>query len=145
MSDTSLLGYKWQILNNDNSLSILERLLRNRGVLNDELQQDYLNPDFNKLHDPFLLDDMAEAVKRIQKAIKNQERIIIFGDYDVDGVTGTAILVLGLLDLEPEFLIDFHPEPKMAMVSTKKSLTKLPKSTLSFLSQSTQVSAARIR
>ena len=99
MSDTSLLGYKWQILNNDNSLSILERLLRNRGVLNDELQQDYLNPDFNKLHDPFLLDDMAEAVKRVQKAIKNQERIIIFGDYDVDGVTGTAILVLGLLDL----------------------------------------------
>lgn len=99
MSDTSLLGYKWQILNNDPSSSILERLLSNRGVLATDSEGEYLNPSFSKLHDPFLMDGMMDAVKRIQKAIKNDERIIIFGDYDVDGVTGTAILVLGLLEL----------------------------------------------
>jgi len=99
MSETSLLGYKWQILNNDPSSSILERLLSNRGVLASDSEGEYLNPSFSKLHDPFLMDGMMDAVKRIQKAIKNDERIIIFGDYDVDGVTGTAILVLGLLEL----------------------------------------------
>jgi len=99
MSETSLLGYKWQVLNNDHSSSILERLLSNRGVLSTDFEGEYLNPTFSKLHDPFLMDDMDGAVKRIQNAIKNDERIIIFGDYDVDGVTGTAILVLGLLEL----------------------------------------------
>ncbi len=99
MSETSLLGYKWQVLNNDHSSSILERLLSNRGVLATDFEGEYLNPTFSKLHDPFLMDDMDGAVKRIQNAIKNDERIIIFGDYDVDGVTGTAILVLGLLEL----------------------------------------------
>ena len=99
MSDTSLLGYKWQILNNDPSSSLLEKLLRNRGVLESDFEGEYLNPTFSKLHDPYLMDDMPDAVKRIQKAIADNERIIIFGDYDVDGVTGTAILVLGLLEM----------------------------------------------
>ena len=99
MSQPSVLGRKWQILNNDPSLSILERLLANRGVGDVESQATYLNPELSKLHDPFLMDDMQAAVKHLQQAIKNNHRIIIFGDYDVDGVTGTAILVLGLLEL----------------------------------------------
>lgn len=99
MSELSLLGKRWVILNSDKQSTILERLLANRGILTEEEINAFLNPDFNKLHDPFLMADMEKSVKRIQKAIKNEERIIIFGDYDVDGVTGTAIMVLILQKL----------------------------------------------
>ncbi|MBT6143494.1 single-stranded-DNA-specific exonuclease RecJ [bacterium] len=99
MSQPSVLGRKWQILNSDPTLSILEKLLANRGVGDVDSQATYLNPELSKLHDPFLMDGMKGAVKHLQQAIKNNHRIIIFGDYDVDGVTGTAILVLGLLEL----------------------------------------------
>ncbi len=96
MSDLSLNQKKWTVLNDDPSLSILERLLHNRGIIEPAEVEAYLNPKFNRLHDPFLMEDMQKAVERIDQAIQKQERIIIFGDYDVDGVTGTAILVLGL-------------------------------------------------
>ena len=99
MSEVSLLGNKWRILNSNPSLSILEKLLLNRGIELEEDVHNFLNPNINKLHDPSLLGGMDKAVERIQKAISNQERIIIFGDYDVDGVTGTAILVLGLQEI----------------------------------------------
>jgi len=99
MSEVSLLGNKWTVLNQDPSLSILQKLLLNRGIELEEDVQNFLNPNITKLHDPSLLGGMDKAIQRINKAIENQERIIIFGDYDVDGVTGTAILVLGLLEL----------------------------------------------
>ena len=99
MSERSLLGKKWRVLNSDHSLSILEKLLINRGVELEEDIQNFLNPNTNKMHEPSLLGGMNVAVERIKKAILNQERIIIFGDYDVDGVTGTAILVLGLQEV----------------------------------------------
>jgi single-stranded-DNA-specific exonuclease len=94
MRETSLLTKKWSLLNSDFSKSILERLLENRGLKNEEEVTSFLNPTFNKMHDPYLMKDMDKAVDRIKQAIKNQERIIIYGDYDVDGVTGTAIMVL---------------------------------------------------
>lgn len=99
MSEISLLGNKWRVLNSDHSLSILEKLLINRGVELEEDIHNFLNPNVTKMHEPSLLGGMNLAVERIKKALLNQERIIIFGDYDVDGVTGTAILVLGLQEL----------------------------------------------
>ncbi|MGC6434083.1 MAG: single-stranded-DNA-specific exonuclease RecJ [Crocinitomicaceae bacterium] len=99
MSEISLLGNKWNVLNSDHSLTILEKLLVNRGVELEEDIQNFLNPNVTKMHEPSLLGGMNLAVERIKKAILNQERIIIFGDYDVDGVTGTAILVLGLQEV----------------------------------------------
>lgn len=81
----SVLGKKWVIKNKDKSKNTLEKILQNRGLL---------SVDSSKVfHDPFSFRDMEIAVQRIEKAIKNNERIIIFGDYDVDGITGTAILV----------------------------------------------------
>ncbi len=53
----------------------------------------YLEPSLDKLHDPFLMKGMEEAVLRIAKALKEKEKILIYGDYDVDGITSTAILV----------------------------------------------------
>ena len=80
MSELSLLGKRWVILNNDKQSTILERLLANRGILSEDEVDAFLNPDFNKLHDPFLMADMDKSVKRVQKAIKNEERINIYGD-----------------------------------------------------------------
>jgi single-stranded-DNA-specific exonuclease len=80
----SVLGKKWKILEQDADLSVFEKLLKNRNHKPDEQLKDF--------HDPFLFSDMEKAVARIKEAIKNEERIIIFGDYDVDGITSTAIL-----------------------------------------------------
>ena len=71
---------------------IIARLLINRGLTTAELAKGFLNKTIDSLHDPMLLPDMDKAVARIEQAIKNKERITIFGDYDVDGVTSTAIL-----------------------------------------------------
>ena len=94
-----MLGKKWSILNTDENSTILERLLHNRGFSEAEEIESYLNPDFHKMHDPFLMHDMDRAVERIKAAIESEERIIIHGDYDVDGITGTAILVIILEEL----------------------------------------------
>lgn len=99
MNQDSFLNKRWRILNEDPSLTILERLLHNRGLKTDEEITNFINPSFTKMHDPYLMDDMAKAVDRIKQAIESQERIIIFGDYDVDGITATAILYLLLKKL----------------------------------------------
>lgn len=52
----------------------------------------FLNPSFEHLHDPYLLTDMDKAVRRILRAVENNEKILIWGDYDVDGTTGTVVL-----------------------------------------------------
>lgn len=60
----------------------------------------YLNPDINKLYDPFLLKDMDILVSRILKAKENEEKICIYGDYDVDGITSITVLYSFLKELE---------------------------------------------
>lgn len=81
----SVLGKKWLIKNDDNQKTVFERLMENRGFEDLDSLSDF--------HDPYLFNEMEKAVQRIDKAVKNQERVIVFGDYDVDGISGTAILV----------------------------------------------------
>jgi single-stranded-DNA-specific exonuclease len=70
------------------------QLLFNRGLDTQEKIDEFLNPDYGvDLHDPFLFSDMEKAVERIFKAIKNNEHIIVYGDYDADGVTGSVVLI----------------------------------------------------
>ncbi len=69
------------------------RIIRNRGIENVSEAEDYLNGDLGLLHDPFLLPDMEKAVKALCDAMEAGDKIRIIGDYDVDGVTSTAILV----------------------------------------------------
>ena len=76
---------------NGGSRDIVARLLRAKGMSEEETQE-FLSPDMSKLADPFLLPDMSEAVERILGAVDNEEHITIFGDYDADGITATAIL-----------------------------------------------------
>lgn len=79
---------KYEILNQDNNLSLLERLLAVRQVSDDPAL--FLNPRFSDYRkDPFLLNDMDKGVARIIDALKRQEKIMVFGDYDVDGVTSS--------------------------------------------------------
>lgn len=73
--------------------SVLLQLLMNRGIASAEAIDEFLNPDFvGDLHDPFLFQDMPKAVERIFRAIAGGERITIHGDYDADGVCGSAVL-----------------------------------------------------
>jgi single-stranded-DNA-specific exonuclease len=75
---------------------IVAGLLLARGYQDLAAAKTFLNPSLDQLHDPFLMLGMSEAVERVLRAIDNQEPILIYGDYDVDGTTGTAVLLRAL-------------------------------------------------
>ncbi|MCG8531358.1 MAG: single-stranded-DNA-specific exonuclease RecJ, partial [Desulfovibrionales bacterium] len=70
----------------------MANLLWDRGIRSPESAQFFLNPNFDQLTNPFNLKDMDLAVERIYSAVKNKEKILVFGDFDADGVTATALL-----------------------------------------------------
>lgn len=71
---------------------VIAQLLANRGVKTPQQASDFLFGKLSNCHDPLLMKDMEKAAARILKAVANKERILIYGDYDVDGVTSTALL-----------------------------------------------------
>src|SRR5436190_6044554 len=73
--------------------ALVGRCLVNRGVITRELAEGFLEPRLKRLCDPFLLPDMAEAVEALVQARENGDHVVVFGDYDVDGVTATAIVL----------------------------------------------------
>ena len=87
-------------LSNELNISpILSSMLVNRDVKTFDEAKTFFRPNFEMLHDPFFMKDMSLAVERIQKAIKKNESIMIFGDYDVDGTSSVALLSLYLESL----------------------------------------------
>jgi single-stranded-DNA-specific exonuclease len=88
---------------------IVARLLCQRGLGDPETAARFLDPSLDHLHDPFLLADLAKAVKRLERAIAQKERIAIHGDYDVDGITSTVILRRALEMLGGD-VVHFIPE-----------------------------------
>ena len=70
----------------------LASLLISRGIRTLEDAELFFNPDISKLHDPFLMKDMDKAVERLSRAIINNEKILIYGDYDVDGTSAVALV-----------------------------------------------------
>ncbi|MGL5712450.1 MAG: single-stranded-DNA-specific exonuclease RecJ, partial [Paraclostridium sp.] len=72
----------------------ISQILKNRGVNSQKDSEIFMNPSLGYLRDPFLMKDMDKAVKRIKEAISNNEKIWIYGDYDVDGVSSTSILCI---------------------------------------------------
>lgn len=86
--------------------SVLARLLINRNLDSVESVNDFLNKDKDNFFDPFLMKDMEKAVKRIKEAVYNKEKITIYGDYDVDGVTSTSVLYLYLK--EKKAIVDYY-------------------------------------
>jgi single-stranded-DNA-specific exonuclease len=73
---------------------VAARILLSRGLDTKSKAENFLNPSMEKLLDPFLLLDMERGVDRIIRALRNKEKIMIFGDYDVDGITSTSLLYL---------------------------------------------------
>lgn len=84
----------------------LANMLINRGVESFDQAKDYFRPNLSQLHDPFLMQDMDAAVHRIQKAVLNQEKILVYGDYDVDGTTAVALMYGFLKTFYPN--VDFY-------------------------------------
>lgn len=72
--------------------TLLSTLLVQRGVKTFEDARSFFRPKLLQLHDPFLMKDMDKAVYRVEKAIRNHEKILIYGDYDVDGTTAVALV-----------------------------------------------------
>lgn len=75
---------------------VIARLLVQRGIKTYNDAKAFFRPRLSDLHDPFLMKDMDKAVVRLDEAIKNQEKVIIYGDYDVDGTTSVALMYLFL-------------------------------------------------
>ena len=103
---------RWNILNADsqkvNSLQealkihpILCALLVQRGIDNFDAAKKFFRPQIDHLHDPWLMKDMRKAVDRIKDAFTHQQKILVFGDYDVDGTTSVATLYQFLHQLTP--------------------------------------------
>ncbi len=86
---------------------ILARLLARRGITDAESGHKFLNPSISDLHDPFLMRDMREAVDCVLRAVEQKKKILIYGDYDVDGTTSTVILkkALSLIGADVSYYI----------------------------------------
>lgn len=79
--------------------ALTAKLLNNRGCINGNQALDFLNKDISGFCDPYLLKDMRAAVNKVLEHLENKSKIMIYGDYDVDGVTSTVILYLYLKTL----------------------------------------------
>lgn len=82
-------------------------LLAQRGLTDTESARRFLQPNLSQLHDPFLMHEMEKAAERVVQAIQKREKILVYGDYDVDGTTSVAMMMrfLNELNLSPEFYI----------------------------------------
>src|SRR5450755_131360 len=87
---------------------LLSRILVSRGIESFAEAKTYFRPDVSQLHDPCLMKDMDLAVKRILLAIDQKEKILVFGDYDVDGTSSVALLVQVLIKIQDPAMIDFY-------------------------------------
>ena len=85
---------------------VIANLLVQRGVKTFNEAKSFFRPRLTDLHDPYLMKDMDKAVERLERAIKNQEKVLIYGDYDVDGTTSVAMMYLFLKDYLDN--IDFY-------------------------------------
>lgn len=88
---------------------VIASLLHQRGIKTHEQAINFFNPDLGKIHDPFLMKNMQLAVNRLVEAIDKNEKILLFGDYDVDGTTAVALLY-GILKNETSALGYYIPD-----------------------------------
>ena len=125
---------KWKLKNyNSNYLiskskefqesKLITKLLLNRGITTPEKVEEFLNPSEKDLYSPFLFEEMREVVDRILRAKNNREKVVIYGDYDVDGISGTAYLVIILRKLGMD--VDYYiPNRAHEGVGINKSLIR---------------------
>ncbi len=108
---------RWKILSAEKSLTntltdalkvnkILCEILVQRGIQSFESAKNYFRPQLSELHSPWLMKDMAKAVTRIESAFEHNEKILVFGDYDVDGTTSVASMFQFLKGIYPN--VDYY-------------------------------------
>lgn len=104
---------------------IILQLLYNRGLDTQEKIDEFLMPDYSQdIHNPFLLQDMEKSVERIYQAIENDEKIAICGDYDADGITGTAVLYFIFKKLGAKNLVTYIPDRETEGYGLNEKLIK---------------------
>lgn len=86
--------------------AIISQILISRGIREIEAARRYLRPSLHDLHSPFLMKDMKKGVNRLLKAIRENENILIYGDYDADGITAVVILYKFIRDITPN--VDYY-------------------------------------
>jgi single-stranded-DNA-specific exonuclease len=90
--------------------TLLDHLLYHRGIVGEEEKEIFLNPEYETgLHDPFLMADMEKAVERIERAISNKEKIVVYSDFDCDGIPGAVTLAHFLKDIGHENVEHYIP------------------------------------
>jgi len=98
-TDSQFDDIKTEFVQQLNITPLVASLLINRGYQTTQEAKDFLFPQNQEFYDPYLLLNMQTAVERIRTAINNQEKILVFGDYDADGVTSTTVMMKTLEDL----------------------------------------------
>lgn len=84
------------------------KILVQRGMDSYEKAKDFFRPGLDALHDPWLMKDLEKAVKRILQAIEQKEKILVFGDYDVDGTTSVACMFQFMQTITSPELVEFY-------------------------------------
>lgn len=102
-SDEEVISHLQDVLKLEPTLA---NLLAQRGITSYDEAKTFFRPELSQLHDPFLMKDMDKAVKRIEDAINRREKILVYGDYDVDGTTAVALVYSFLKKLYSE--VDFY-------------------------------------
>jgi single-stranded-DNA-specific exonuclease len=87
---------------------VICNMLSNRGISSFEEAKDFFRPSLKQLHDPFLMKDMRIAIDRIMRAIRTNEKILIYGDYDVDGTTAVSVVFDFLQFIYPSKRIEYY-------------------------------------
>ncbi len=87
---------------------VLSNLLVQRGIKSFEEAREFFRPDLSMIHDPFLMVDMQKAVDRVEAAVLRKEKVLIYGDYDVDGTTAVALMYIFLKKVHPVHLLDYY-------------------------------------
>jgi single-stranded-DNA-specific exonuclease len=88
----------------------LGQLLINRGISEQKQAEAFLSPALSHLHDPYLFRDMERAIDRISQAVREQEQVLIYGDYDVDGITSVSLMVRVLAKVLPGKVLFYLPK-----------------------------------
>ncbi|GHU54915.1 single-stranded-DNA-specific exonuclease RecJ [Bacteroidia bacterium] len=83
-------------------------LLVKRGITSAESAKKFFKPSMNDLHDPYLMPDMDKAVERLNKALANKEKILVYGDYDVDGITAVSLVYKCLQPYSSPSTLDYY-------------------------------------
>jgi len=91
-----------------NVSTLLTSLLIQRGIDTFEKAKTFFRPTIAQLHDPFLMQDMDKAVERVQRAIAQKEKILVYGDYDVDGTTSVALMYGFLVSIYDVNQVEFY-------------------------------------